>query len=489
MWSIILLISLKKWRSIAMIDEMVQQMILKLYADGKSRREISRILNISRNSVKKAITPCGQDNDTQHCDKHTSVESELMSIIKPLYHRCQGNVVRVQELLQEEYDKSIAYSTLTDWVRKYNLRAPPKRAGAYHFDPGLEMQHDTSPHTMLLDGKTIKAQCAALTLAYSRKLYMQYYPRFTRFEAQEFLASALLFMKGCCKRCIIDNTSVILHYGSGADAIICVQMERFGRMYGFEFQAHAINHPNRKARVERPFYYIERNFIPGRTFKSWEDLNTQAEHWCINVSNAKEKRSLGMSPEEAYIKEAPYLARLPKVLPPVYEHHQRKVDISGYINLESNCYSAPEKYLGKLLDVYKYPKEIKIFYKDREIASHARAIGVKNKRSLIKGHHQQINRHSNRALASDAEQQLRGHYAELDNYMDSLKKKVRGRGARKFEKLLDLQRTYSNDAFLIAVKQASKYCLYDLHRVEELIIKYVAGNYFNLSLTEEDGDE
>lgn len=47
-------------------------------------------------------------------------------------------------------------------------------------------------------------------LAYSRKLFIQYYPAFTRFEARLFLREAFLFMEGSCPRCTIDNPSVIV---------------------------------------------------------------------------------------------------------------------------------------------------------------------------------------------------------------------------------------------------------------------------------------
>ena len=57
---------------------------------------------------------------------------------------------------------------------------------------------------------------------------------------------------------------------------------------------------------------------------------------------------------------------------------------------------------------------------------------------------------------------------------------MRGRGMRAINKLLDLKHTYPQDAFIQAVKQAHKYGLYDLNRLEELTIKLVAGNYFNL---------
>lgn len=79
-----------------------------------------------------------------------------------------------------------------------------KRAGRYHFEPGEEMQHDTSPHQVLIGGKKTTAQCAGLNLAYSRPLFIQYDPCFTRFEAKVYLSQGFEFMDGTCSRCTID---------------------------------------------------------------------------------------------------------------------------------------------------------------------------------------------------------------------------------------------------------------------------------------------
>ncbi|MBK7003204.1 MAG: hypothetical protein IPH35_25785 [Rhodoferax sp.] len=52
-------------------------------------------------------------------------------------------------------------------------------------------------------------------------------------------------------------------------------------------------------------------------------MNAQALKWCVEVANAKPKRSLGMAPEVAYVMEKPYLTSLSIVLPAVYEVFER----------------------------------------------------------------------------------------------------------------------------------------------------------------------
>jgi transposase len=108
-------------------------------------------------------------------------------------------------------------------------------------------------------------------------------------------------MDGSAQRCLVDNTNVVVASGSGPQAVIAPEMEAFGQIFGYEFVAHAVGDANRSAGVERSFYFVERNFIPGRRFSSWDDLNAQARAWCEQIANQKPKRTLGMSPEAAYV--------------------------------------------------------------------------------------------------------------------------------------------------------------------------------------------
>ncbi len=463
-----------------MLTQDLRQAIHGLHQCKKSNREISKILKLSRNTV-KAVLEQGKELPPQ-TRKSRHQAADIYPLLPELFTRCLGNGVRVKEVLEEEYALNIPYDTLKRYIRNAGLRAPVKRVGEYVFEPGHEMQHDTSPHGVLLGDKKIKVQCASLVLGYSRKLFMQYYPCFTRFEAKTFLKAGIEFMGGSCRRCIIDNTSVILSAGSGFNAVVSPEMLTFARMYGLEFVAHRVNDPDRKGKIERPFYYIETNFLAGRTFKDWGDLNRQAREWCL-IANQKEKRILGMAPDTAFIQEKPYLVPLPEVLPPIYEHYQRLVDCQGYVNLETNRYSAPETLIGKTVDVYKYPETVRFFHKHREIAVHPRLSGKRNERSRLPGHHSQNHKKQTHQAASKTEAELRGHCPFLDQYVSALKKHVRGSGHRQLNRLLNLKRMYPKEAFFSALKKAEHYGLYDLNRLEGLIIKSVAGDYFNLEET------
>jgi hypothetical protein len=101
------------------------------------------------------------------------------------------------------------------------------------------------------------------SVAYCRLLFIAYYPRFIRFGANAFLSAALQFFDAAARRCVVDNTTAILAGGSGADAPIAPEMEAFGELFGFELIAHAINHSDRKGRIERSFSYVRITSSPG----------------------------------------------------------------------------------------------------------------------------------------------------------------------------------------------------------------------------------
>ena len=61
-----------------------------------------------------------------------------------------------------------------------------------------------------------------------------------------------------------------------------------------------------------------------------------------------------------------------------------------------------------------------------------------------------------------------------------------GRGVRALRRLLELKRTYPSGPFLAAIDEALRFGLFDLQRLETLILKQVAGDFFNL---ESDRDE
>lgn len=458
-----------------MLSHEKKQALLGLHREGIPLREISRLLKISRNTVRAVLREKGTRQSAP-----TRKWQRVISALPELYSEARGNAVRIRELVRERLQQEIPYSTLTRLLRNEALRPPAKRSGIYTYEPGAEMQHDTSPHRLEIAGKALVAQCAGLILPFSRYAFIQYYPTFTRFEARLFLTEAFVYVGGTCSRCTIDNTSVLVAAGTGPDAIIASKMEALGEHYGVRFIPHAVGHADRKAHVERLFSFVEGNFLAGRTFSGWRDLNRQARQWCDTVANHKVKRELGTSPRAALDEERPWLRPLPAYVPPVYDIVHRGVDTQGYVHLDTNRYSVPDRLLGKEVDVLKYPDRVVVHFNGKPVADHPRRIGQRDGRSTLPGHHAPLASYREPVGASPQEQQLTGLQPVLDRYVAEIKKRSAGRGVAKLKRLLDLKRTYPPEPFLAALEQAVHYGLYDLNRLEKLILEQVSGSFFRI---------
>ena len=233
-----------------------------------------------------------------------------------------------------------------------------------------------------------------------------------------------------------------------------------------------MGNPDRKGRIERPFAYVETNFLVGRNFADLDDLNRQALAWCRDTANRKPKQALGMSPDAAYVIEQPHLVPLPDVPPPVYELLERVVDLHGYVSVDTNRYSVPERYVGKSVTVTKTPAQIEVRHKSTTITTHRRVIDQRDTRKVLPGHHTIPVRQGRGTAAEEA--LLRGHHDSLDRYTAALRRQI------------EMRRTYPPGPFIAAIEQALRYGLFDLTRLEDLILKQVGGDFFALKAGEND---
>ncbi len=118
--------------------------------------------------------------------------------------------------------------------------------------------------------------------------------------------------------------------------------------------------------------YIENNFLAGRRFEDFSDINQQARQFC-HQSNAKIKRHLGASPKELFAREQPQLQPLPLYIPEVYQLHNRIVDAEGYVGVRNHRYSVPYTLIGRRLEVRETHERVDLFDGARLVASHAKA--------------------------------------------------------------------------------------------------------------------
>lgn len=463
-----------------MIDLDTRTAILRLRHEGHGIKPIARALAISKNTVKRVLS----EPSAPPAARPLSLEPHT-ALVRELFARCQGNRVRVHEELAHA-GVSVPYPTLTRFLRRVGIGVTPKaRAGHYHFGPGQEMQHDTSPHTVTIAGTPRKLQCASLVLCYSRMLYAQCFPTFHRFYAKIFLTEALTYFQGSAGRCMLDNSNIIIAHGTGKHAVPAPEMEAFSARFGFAFVAHELGDANRSGRVERPFHFIEHNFYPGRTFTSLAELNTQLRAWCEQKNHAY-KRHLRAVPAELYAAEWPQLKPLPMFIPEPYQTHCRSVDLEGYVHLHTNRYSVPDEAIGRSVEVRETATRVRIFAGHRLLCEHSREEEGARLRKTLPAH-----RHPGRTSKPGAlpalpeEATLRAAAPEFAALVEHLRTRHGGRAVRPIRHLHRLFLDYPTAPLRQVVAEALRYGLTDLERLERMLLRTLSGDFFRLPPVED----
>lgn len=465
-----------------MLDRDTRVAILKLFEQGQGIRAISRAVRVSKNSVRRVVRDGRADVPSLTREERLDKAEQR---VRELHQSCEGNLVRVHEELEKERIE-VSYSGLTAFCRRRGIGVQPKRrVGRYHFAAGEEMQHDTSPHVVKIAGKAVTVQCASLVLCFSRMLYAQVYPRWSRFECRSFLTEAMKELGGSARRCMLDNSTVIIARGTGKDAVPAAEMQALAERFGFDFAAHEVGDADRSARVERPFHYIENNFYKGRSFESFADLNAQLKAWCRRV-NRKYKPKLRAVPLELYQIERPALKPLPIFVPEVYELHQRRVDVEGYVNVHTNRYSVETELIGRRVEVRETVDRVRIFDGHRLVEEHDKREYGKGERITLEKHRGEPRRQKGPRPPAPEETVLRAQGPAFGALIDVLQRKYGGRCLRGVRKLHKIWTEYPSEAVEAAVSRAVAHGLCDLERIERMVLRRIAGDFFNLPLEDDD---
>lgn len=454
-----------------MIDAQMRRAVFALHQEGMGLREITRRLHLGRNTVRRIIRESGEMPESVRTDK-IQVDVELL---RRLYRECEGRAQRVHEKLVEEEGLEVSYPTLTRMLRELEIGARAKRRCAQVPDePGAEMQHDTTVYPVKLDGKPTRLVASLMYLRYSKRRYLKFYRGFNRFQMKCFFHETLRFWGYAARRCIIDNTNLARLRGTGAEAVIVPEMAAFARQYGFAFRCHEKGHANRKAGEERSFWTVETNFLPGRTFRSLEDLNAQAFDWATVRQENRPQGKARLIPARAFAHECEYLIELPTHLPEPYQPHERGTDQYGYVAFEGNYYWVPGT-RREPVKVLRYAQRLQL-YRGRECLAEypLPADGLKNRKFAPPGQPPPAYSPSNRRRPTqEEEKRLRALDERVDRYLDFA---LAPKGITRHQflrRLFALSQQMSPAVFIPTLERAHRYRIVSIDTIRSIALLYL----------------
>jgi hypothetical protein len=148
-------------------------------------------------------------------------------------------------------------------------------------------------------------------------------------------------------------------------------------------------------------------------------------------------------------------------------------------------YSVPYTLIGRPLEVRETMQRVDLYEGPRRVATHARVPRPLDTRVTDPAHRPPRGQGSaQRAQPAPEEIELLQLEPQLAGYLAGLKRTV---GSRRvpLRRLLSMLREYPRASFLSALVLAEQYRLFDLDRLERMVLKQIAREYFVLAPTDE----
>jgi transposase len=129
--------------------------------------------------------------------------------------------------------------------------------------------------------------------------------------------------------------------------------------------------PEAKGIIERLHDYLERSFLPGRSFDSPADFNTQLQAW-LQLANRRRKRSLGCAPADRIVADKAAMLTLPPVPPATGWETTLRLPRDHYVRLDSNDYSVHPSAVGRRVLVRADLDRVRVWCEGNLVADHGR---------------------------------------------------------------------------------------------------------------------
>lgn len=344
-------------------------MIRNLYNEGLSKSEISRHLNMSRETV---INNLRNDLTPKYIRKNKDIDI-LEDFKDYLKLRLNKYNLTGQKLYEEIVIKGYkgSYQTVVNFVS--GIKRIYKTDAVMRFEtlPGQQGQVDWGHFGEIYDielNKTVKVYCFFMILGYSRMKYIEY---FTNLDTRSFLIghnNAFKYFSGYPKEILYDNLKsvVIKRMLRQKDSEMNKRFMDYAGYYGLNPILCRPYRPQTKGKVENSVNYVRVNFFAGEEFKSVSEMNTKAKDWLYKVNNRIHSTT----------REKPFdrLARENLLMVNQYydlsEIFYREVFKDCHFSYKNNKYSVPHKYANKEVTIKLSGLSIEVFYHNELICCH-----------------------------------------------------------------------------------------------------------------------
>lgn len=332
-------------------------------------RSIASRLGISRNTVAKAV----QAADPPKYER-TPQESAIKAVEPKIRALLKDNPRLPATVLAER----VGWSGSPAWFRENVARIRPEYAPAdpadrISYEPGDQAQCDLMfppVRIPVAGGEPRVLPVLVMVCSHSRFITATMIPSRT---TGDLLAGMWVLISGLGavpRRLIWDNESGIGRrnsYAAGVSAFAGVLATRIVQVKAYD--------PESKGIVERANGYLETSFLPGRSFSSPEDFNTQLTAW-LELANTRVVRRIGARPIDLVAADRAAMLALPPVEPVTGFRARVRLPRDYYVRVASNDYSVHPQAIGRFVDITADLTTVRISLDGRTVGAHARCWGI-----------------------------------------------------------------------------------------------------------------
>jgi transposase len=341
-------------------------------AEGLPIKQIARVLGVSRNTVRTALR-----SDQPPRYERTSRGSAVDEVEPRIRELLQAFPTIPATVIAERIGWSRSMTVLKTRVAELRpVYLPPDPASRTAYVAGEIAQFDLwfPPITLPVGcGQTRSAkQLPVLTMVcgYSRWVAAVLIPS----RAAEDLFAGwwqLLAGLGAVPRVLVWDGEGAVGRWRGGRSELTAECQGFRGTLAAKVLICRPADPEAKGLVERLHDYLERSFLPGRTFTGPADFNAQISTWLALV-NTRPRRALGCAPTDRITADRERMLPLPPVAPATGWRSSTRLARDHYVRVDGNDYSVHPTVIDRRVDVLADLHRVRVLCDGRVVADHDR---------------------------------------------------------------------------------------------------------------------